>query len=425
LLLVDAVWARRVVAELDRAGLPASELLSAVGLRAEQLIGLDALIPFNAHVRLFENAARALREPCFGFRLGSAVELTEAGLLAYVTLNSHDLGAALRNLCRYLPLLTEGCVCELRREADEVRLLFSFVDPVAMDSRQLPEFGTTLMVRICAAISGHRVRPLRIELRHETACPVMAGRLGLPVRVDQPRPALVLDAASLAVPVVNADARLLELLRRYADDVLARRAARDDLVSRAERWILGNLHTGQIGAARLAHSLGMSDRTLARRLAESGLTPAGLVDELRRQLADRYLAERAFPLARTPTCSATATSARSRGHSGAGPAGRPRSSGRSGWTARQPRHRRPRRGKAPFVAVPPAGRCRPRGTRAATSCPLPGRRSAPAMAGNVKGLAVCANDGMPERRHVPSSSMAGSRELAGGLRRDFPRRAWR
>ena len=42
----------------------------------------------------------------------------------------------------------------------------------------------------------------------------------------------------------------------------------------------------------------MSDRTLARRLAEDDLTPAGLVDDLRRQLADRYLAERAFPLGR-------------------------------------------------------------------------------------------------------------------------------
>jgi hypothetical protein len=29
---------------------------------------------------LFENAARVLREPCFGFRLGSGVELTEARL---------------------------------------------------------------------------------------------------------------------------------------------------------------------------------------------------------------------------------------------------------------------------------------------------------------------------------------------------------
>jgi AraC-like DNA-binding protein len=118
------------------------------------------------------------------------------------------------------------------------------------------------------------------------------------VLINQPRAALVLDAAALTVPVVNADARLLDLLRRYADDLLARRVVRDDLVARAERWILGNLHTGRIGAARLARSLGMSDRTLARRLAESGLTPAGLVEDLRRQLADRYLAERAFPLAR-------------------------------------------------------------------------------------------------------------------------------
>ena len=128
-LRVDAVWARRVVAELDVAGLPASELLSAVGLRPEQLTEPDALIPFEAHVSLFENAARALREPCFGYRVGSTVELTEAGLLAYVTLNSQDLGGALRNLCRYLPILTEGAVCELRREGEEVRLLFSFVGP--------------------------------------------------------------------------------------------------------------------------------------------------------------------------------------------------------------------------------------------------------------------------------------------------------
>jgi AraC-like DNA-binding protein len=298
-LLVDAVWARRVVAELDGAGLPASELLSAVGLRREQLTPADAHIPFHAHVMLFENAASALREPCFGFRLGSAVELTEAGLLAYVTLNSPDLGAALRNLCRYLALLTEGAVCEMRRDGGEVRLLFSFVDPdVEIASRQLPEFAATLMVRICETITGHRARPVRVELRHDTACPMLARHLGLPVVVHQPRFALVLDAASLPVPVVSADARLLGLLRRYADDLLAGRADRDDLVARAERWVFDNLHTGQVGATHLARGLGMSDRTLARRLAEHGLTPARLVEELRQQLADRYLAERAFPLGR-------------------------------------------------------------------------------------------------------------------------------
>ena len=297
-LLVDAVWARRVVAELDRAGLPASELLDAAGLRREQLQGPDAHVPFDAHVMLLEDAARALREPCFGFRLGSEIELTEAGLVAYVTLNSPDLGTALRNMCRYLVLLTEGSVGDLRQETGEVKLLFSFADPVGTASRQLHEFGITLMVRVCEAITGHRVRPLRVELRHDTACPTLAQRLGLPVAVHQPHPALILDRASLTVPVVDADARLLDLLRRYADDLLARRARKDDLVARAERWILQNLHTGDVGVARLARSLGMSDRTLTRRLAEDGLTPAGLVEELRQQLASAYLAEHAFSLGR-------------------------------------------------------------------------------------------------------------------------------
>ena len=79
--LVDAVWVRWVAAELDRAGLPTAQLLREVGLRREQLTKPDARIPFAAHVGLLEVAARALDEPCFGFRLGSAVKLTETGLV--------------------------------------------------------------------------------------------------------------------------------------------------------------------------------------------------------------------------------------------------------------------------------------------------------------------------------------------------------
>jgi AraC-like DNA-binding protein len=297
-LLVDAVWARRVIAELDRAGLRASDLLSAVGLHREQLTEPDAHIPFNAHVTLLENAARALKEPCFGYRLGSEIELTEAGLVAYVSLNSHDLGTALRNMCRYLVILTEGTIWDLRQEADEAKLVFSFTDPVGLASRQLHEFGVTGTVRLCEAMTGRRVRPRRIELRHDAVCPMLAERLGVPVAVHQGHPALVFDAAALTVPVVNADARLFDLLRRYGDDLLARREPKDDLVARAERWILDNLHTGDVGTTRLARSLGMSDRTMMRRLGAVGLTPAGLIENMRRQLATKYLADRAFSLGR-------------------------------------------------------------------------------------------------------------------------------
>jgi AraC-like DNA-binding protein len=293
--LVDAVWARRVAAELDRAGLPASELLREVGLRREQLTKPDAHIPFAAHVRLLEHAAQALKEPCFGFRLGSAVEVTEAGLLAYLVLSSRDLREALRNGCRYLAISTEGAVAELQEEAGEARLLLSVVDLAGMTSRQLVEFAVTRLVRHLGALTGHRVRLIRVELVHDPACPGLPRRLGLPVVVHQPHNAVVFEASSLTLPVIDADARLLAILQRYSDDLLAQRP-QGDLVTSVERCILENLHTGELGMAELARSLGMSTRTLRRRLAEQDLTPAQLVDQLRQELAKRYLAEGTFPL---------------------------------------------------------------------------------------------------------------------------------
>ena len=100
------------------------------------------------------------------------------------------------------------------------------------------------------------------------------------------------------MPVVNADARLLNLLRRYAEEVLARRAAKDDLVARAERWILDNLHTGQVGVPAAGpqpwHERPHARSAPGRRRADAGW-PGG---DLRHQLADKYLAEHAFSLGR-------------------------------------------------------------------------------------------------------------------------------
>src|SRR4051794_24405288 len=134
--LVDAVWARRVAAELDRAGLPAAQLLREVGLRRERLAGPDARVPFAAHVALLEAAARALAEPCFGVRLGSAVELAETGLVGYLALSSRALREALRNPCRYLAPQTEGASAELREEAGEARPLFGGPEPARAGTPQ-------------------------------------------------------------------------------------------------------------------------------------------------------------------------------------------------------------------------------------------------------------------------------------------------
>jgi AraC-like DNA-binding protein len=82
------------------------------------------------------------------------------------------------------------------------------------------------------------------------------------------------------------------LLTRYCDEALAHR--RDGLVPlrlEVENAIAPLLPHGKARAHEIARRLGLSHRTLARRLAGEGLSFSQILDELKVDLATRYLAE--------------------------------------------------------------------------------------------------------------------------------------
>jgi AraC-like DNA-binding protein len=53
---------------------------------------------------------------------------------------------------------------------------------------------------------------------------------------------------------------------------------------------------GKASASKVAQRLGMSARTLARKLNAEGMAFVGILDQLRSALARRYLSERALPI---------------------------------------------------------------------------------------------------------------------------------
>ena len=89
-----------------------------------------------------------------------------------------------------------------------------------------------------------------------------------------------------------------------------------------ENAIAPLLPHGKARMDEIAYRLGMSRRTLARRLAaEDSPSPAVLI-ELRANFARRYLQDETCPFPRSHGCSATGRSAPSPTHSNAGPARR-------------------------------------------------------------------------------------------------------
>ena len=100
---------------------------------------------------------------------------------------------------------------------------------------------------------------------------------------------MVMAARFLDYPIESADNELLKILERHCRQILGARPKADDLGFEVRRLITTLLTSGHPKIDDVARELGMSSRTLTRRLAEDGLTFKGLLDEVRRKLALQYL----------------------------------------------------------------------------------------------------------------------------------------
>jgi AraC-like DNA-binding protein len=114
---------------------------------------------------------------------------------------------------------------------------------------------------------------------------------GCEVSFDAPEHKVTFHRDALALPVVKADPKLGALIDQYAEELLQRLPRGHALSDRVRQIVAESLCDGDHGLEPIAERLRMSPRTLQRRLQEEDTSHQQLVDELRHELAVKYLAE--------------------------------------------------------------------------------------------------------------------------------------
>jgi AraC-like DNA-binding protein len=288
---VTAVWAAQIAALLAARGRATEAVLASVGLAPAALAGPEARIDFARHAALIEAAAAALDDPCFGLHFGAGLDPLDAGAIAYLAANSPDLQAALENYRTYLATVTEGFRASLQRDGRLVRLVVTAQDPAAPPGGQCYEFALAATMNICRFVVGRRLTPRRVEMRHPRSDHRASFEkyFGVPVRFAAADYALTLEAAQLALPCRSADPRLFRIVKAYCDEALARSRRAESFRAQVENLVASLLPTGTATTAHVAATLGVSERSLSRRLAEEGTSFRDIVQQQRRQMAHRYL----------------------------------------------------------------------------------------------------------------------------------------
>jgi AraC-like DNA-binding protein len=258
----------------------------------------DAKIPFHKHAKFLTLAAEATGDSCFGINASLKLNPRQSGVLGYVLLNSATLGDALGHFQRYHRVLSEGWDAALKIAGEEVALEGYVVDPLVEDERQLAEGACSLLLRFCEVITGEKITPIRVEFRHKKheAATGVKGRFGCPILFGQERVALVFQREVIDYAVQAADDELLKILKRYCRQILGQPPRRKDLSFEVRELITALLPSGQATIDNVARELGMSARTLRRRLADEGLVYKHLLDDLRHKLALSYLSDKRISL---------------------------------------------------------------------------------------------------------------------------------
>jgi AraC-like DNA-binding protein len=292
--------ARLAVAKVRLAGLDPAPLLSKTGLSLSQLQDRSARLDAASQIAFLNLVADALPDEVLGFHLAEAFELREADLLYFVLASSATLGEALARAERYSTITNEGVRLHCREDSD-LRLRYSNVGVARHTDRHQVEFWARALVRICQTLTGTTIRPVRVSFAHPRcgASGELDAFFGCEVAFASEHDDVAFARGASRLRLVNADPYLNELLVRSCDEALSHQARLASSIRvRMENILAPLLPHGRVHASEVAKALGMSERTLARRLAEEDLTFLAVLEDMRKDLALHYLADASLSISR-------------------------------------------------------------------------------------------------------------------------------
>ena len=269
-------------------GLDPAALLRGVGLPADSEIEADRRLPANTINHLLEQTADLAGAEDFGLRLAELRGFSNLGPVTLLARDEPDIRSALSIFTSYLPLHNEALTIDLA-EHDGLAILSCVV--AGEGSRvQATDVAVAMLHRILRQLLGlgwhaqgiylERQRPVRVG-QFERA---FSGR----VHFAQDFSGIAFASADLDRPNLLAEAAL----RPYTAQLRASLPSLADLplAERTRRLLRAMLAGRRCTAPLVAERLGLSRRTMERRLAAEGTTFHALLDEVRGEVARGQLA---------------------------------------------------------------------------------------------------------------------------------------
>ena len=291
-LRISSLWGKRFAEQ--KIAVPA--LLRGAGLPLTLFQQEKVYVTTAELFALWRSVAELSPDPGIGLKLGAETRLARSHPAGIAVMCSRTFGDALQRLGRYKQLT---CPEEIRihRTDQEAAVEFYYVEARESQPEVLVDMLLSWILSVGRQGTDGQITPLRLELiRPVKQRALLEGHFGCRVRFKADRNALVFRNSDLDRPFVTHNAELLDVIGTQLDSELKARHETNSVGDQVKHTLRQLLAGKRPTLQDVAQELGLSARTLQRRLTDSGLTFQQVVEETRRELARHYLKQRAVEL---------------------------------------------------------------------------------------------------------------------------------
>lgn len=273
-------------------GLDPASMLRRAGIDPAELADPEHLLDAVRVAALLEASARESGCPIFGLLMAESRSVASVGAVGLLLKHQGTAREVVQAVVQYQRLLAEVLAISVE-EHDGVTVIRTEL-AAGIVGPQATEFVMALVCRVVSQVTGGRWHPESAHFRHDPPADLGAHRriFQCALAFGSDFNGFVCPTASLDAPNPAADSMMARHARRYLD-MLVPDPADGSVTERARRCIYLLLPTGRATLEQVGENLGLSSRTLQRSLDREGRTFATLLNEVRRELALRYLASSA------------------------------------------------------------------------------------------------------------------------------------
>jgi AraC-like DNA-binding protein len=295
---ISVLALRPVCLALTALELDAVEVLRRAGVSGELLADPDARIPAEQGLAVFAEATRVTGDPAFGLSAAAAVPAGALEIVDIAARSSPTVGSAIERFANYYALIDDGARIEVASHGDKTTIVHHaprVVPPPPAAVEML--FG--LLVLRTQYLAGKAIPLCVVRFIHDAPPDTAAHErfFRAPVTFGWPRHELTIDRSWLEAPIPSADPDVAGLAERFMRVVVGRLPSSEGLVGRVRSEVLASIASGPPRIEAVAARLGMSKRTLQRKLTELGCPFANIIDEVRREAALALLGRREHSIA--------------------------------------------------------------------------------------------------------------------------------